>query len=106
MSRRAQAYKNEMMRRFEVTGKPGTVNAGIGAFIFGERGEMRFGCYPFQYWDEDAFVNQELQYLDGHEIEIMERLSVSGNRSLSCSIEVSSGGKTVRHSDEFPLKIM
>jgi hypothetical protein len=41
---------------------------------------------------------------DGQELEIMERLSLSPDRTrVSCVIEVSSGGRTVNFAEEFPI---
>ena len=49
-------------------------------------------------------MQQNLHSFDGQEIEIMERLSMSADRSkLVCSLELSSAGLTVEHSDEFPV---
>jgi hypothetical protein len=63
-----------------------------------------FGRHPHHYWDEKALVQQTLQSFDGQEIELMERFSVSEDRTkLSCILELSSGGHTVRHEDEFPI---
>jgi hypothetical protein len=57
-----------------------------------------FGRQSFSYWDEKALVHQTLQSFDGQELEIMERLSISPQRTkLSCVLELSSGGLTVNH---------
>jgi hypothetical protein len=64
-----------------------------------------YGRHEFSYWDEKALVQQTLQSFDGHEVEIMERFSISDDRTkLSCLLELSSGGRTVRHSEDFPIK--
>jgi hypothetical protein len=63
-----------------------------------------FGRQGFQYWDDKALVHQSLHSFDGQEIEIMERLSFSPDRAkFSCVLELSSGGRTVRHEKEFPV---
>jgi hypothetical protein len=90
MMRRSETYKKEVMRRFEESGSPGTLGVGMPRF---------------QYWDHEALVSQELHYFDGRDVEIMVRLSVSDEQSLCCAVEVSSGGKTVRHSDEFSRRL-
>ncbi len=102
MMRRCETYKKEVMRRFEESGNPGTLGVSMPRFHFdGSYEQVRYGGQSFQYWDHEALVSQELHYFDGRDVEIMVRLSVSDERSLCCAIEVSSGGKTVRHSDEF-----
>jgi hypothetical protein len=51
-----------------------------------------------------SLVHQTLQWFDGHELEIMERLSLSPDRTkLSCLLELSSGGHTVNYTEEFPI---
>lgn len=104
MQRRSHTYREQVLRRFQETGRPGTCGIGSmsGSGGFGEHEGMRFGRQGFQYWDNKALVHQSMHYFDGHEIEIMERLSISEDRELCCAIEMSSGGKTVRYSDEFP----
>jgi hypothetical protein len=63
-----------------------------------------FGRQSFSYWDEKALVQQTLQSLDGQELEIMERLSISPDRTtLSWALELSSGGRTVNYTEEFPI---
>ena len=63
-----------------------------------------FGRQSFSYWDEKALVQQTLQSLDGQELEIMERLSISPDRTnVLWVIELSSGGRTVNYTDEFPI---
>jgi hypothetical protein len=51
-----------------------------------------------------ALVHQTLQSFDGQSIELMNRLAFSETR-LSFSLEVSSGGKTVRYEDDFPITL-
>jgi len=106
ITRRGEAYKKEVMRRFEESGKTAVISNTVLSFQFaGSHEQVRHVTQSFQHWDEDALVNQELHYFDGREIEIMVRFSVSEDKSLCCAIEVSSGGKTVRHSDEFPMRL-
>jgi hypothetical protein len=102
MMRRREAYKKEVMRCFEESGNPGTLGVGMPRFHFeGSYEQVRYGGQSFQYWDHAALVSQELHYFDGRDVEIMVRLSVSDEQSLCCAVEVSSGGKTVRYSDQF-----
>jgi hypothetical protein len=104
--RRVEAHKQEVMRRFQESGKTAAINTNMLTFQFGASiEEVRYGGQSFHYWDENALVNQEIHYFDGRELEIMVRFSISQNQSLCCAIEVSSGGKTVRHSDEFPTRL-
>jgi len=103
MRRRSQEYQQKVLRRFRETQRPGTIGTGGGSGGFGEHEGTRFGRQGFHYWDDKALVYQSMQYLDGREIEVMERLSISEAGGLCCAIELASGGKTVRHSDEFPL---
>jgi hypothetical protein len=106
MRLRTQTYREQVMRRFRETGKPGTCGVGImgGSGSFGEHEGMSYGRQGFNYWDGKALIHQSLQYFDGREIEVMERLSISESGSLCCAIELASGGKSVQHADEFPLK--
>ena len=63
-----------------------------------------YGRHSFSYWDDKALVQQTLQSFDGHELEITERLSISEDRKkLSCILELSSGGRTIRYTDDFPI---
>jgi hypothetical protein len=63
-----------------------------------------FGRQGFSYWDEKALVHQTLQSFDGQELEITERLSLSPDRTkLSCFLELSSCGRTVNYTEEFPI---
>lgn len=103
--RRSQTYREQVMQRFRETRRPGTCGIGAmsGSGSFSEHEGIRFGRQGFQYWDDKALVHQSMHYFDGHELEIMERLSISEGKALSCAIEMSSGGRTVRYSDEFPL---
>jgi len=65
-----------------------------------------FGRHSFSYWDEKALVHQTLQSLDDQSIELMNRLAFSEDKTrLSFSLEVSSGGKTVRYEDDFPITL-
>lgn len=49
-------------------------------------------------------MHQTLQSFDGQELEITERLSISPDRTkLSCVLELSSGGRTVNYTEEFPI---
>ena len=71
----------------------------------GEREGTPFGRSSFHYWDGKALVQQTLQSFDSHEVELMERFSMSEDGTkLVCSVELSSGGRTVRHDEEFPVQ--
>jgi hypothetical protein len=92
------------MQRFRENKRPGTLGVGGGSGSFGEHDGMHFGRQGFHYWDDKALVNQSMHYFGGHEIEIMERLSISESQTLCCDVELSSNGRTVKHSEEFPPK--
>ena len=102
MQERSRNYRTLIGQRFRETGKPGPLVGG-GGFSAVHVGTA-FEQLGFRYWDEKAFVHQSLQHFDGQEIEITERLSLSSDRAtLICALELSSGGKTVRHEDAFPV---
>jgi hypothetical protein len=104
IQRRGEEYRRLVEQRFRETGRPGTVG-GVGGAGFGAVHDgVPFGSHGFHYWDGDALVNQTLQSFSGQEIEIMQRLSMSSDRTkLNCIVELSSGSHTVRHEDEFPV---
>ena len=105
MMRRSEEYRDRVLQRFQQTGRPRTCGGGIGSTdSFSEHEGMACGSHEVDYWDGRASVHQTLHYYDGHEIEIMRRLSISEGEKLRCEVELSSGGKTVQYSDEFPLK--
>jgi hypothetical protein len=105
MMSRSQEYRQQVMRRFQETGRSGTRGGiGSGGGSFGGHEGRSSGRWGTHYWDDKALVEQSTQHFSGHEIEVMERLSISEGRSLCCAIELSSGGKTVRFSEEFPLR--
>ena len=104
MRGRGQDYQRRVEQRYRETRKPGTIGG------MGRRGGMGihegtpFGRQGFSYWDEKALVQQTLQSFDGQELEIMERLSISPERTkLSWVLELSSGGRTVNYTEEFPI---
>jgi hypothetical protein len=104
MGQRSQEYRKQVLQRFQETRKPGTGGGGGGTGFFGEHEGIPFGRQGFHYWDDKALVHQSLQNFDGQEIEIMERLSFSPERTtLVCSWEIASGGQMVRHEDVFPI---
>lgn len=105
MQRPAQNYRRLVQQRFQETRKPGTIGTMGGGGSLGEHEGIPFGRQGFHYWDDKALVYQTLQFFDGHEIEIMERLSFSPDRTrLICAWEISSGGHTVRYEDAFPTR--
>ena len=104
MQRRSQEYKERVEQRFRETRKPGTVGGMAGGGSMGMDQGTPFGRQGFSYWDEKALVHQTLQSFDGQELEVMERLSLSPDRTtLSCVLELSSGGRTVNFTEEFPI---
>jgi hypothetical protein len=104
MQRRSQVYKERVEQRFRETGKPGTIGGMTGGGSMGMHHGTPFGRQGFSYWDEKALVHQTMQSFDGQELEIMERLSFSPDRTrLSCTLELSSGGRTVNFREEFPI---
>lgn len=105
MRERGREYRQVVEQRFRETQKPGTVGAMIGGGTFGEHDRTPFGRNSFHYWDGKAVVHQTLQSFDSQDIEIMERFSLDENRTtLTCTIELSSGGRTVRHEEDFPIR--
>jgi hypothetical protein len=103
MRERGQQYRKLVEQRFRETRKPGTISILSGGGMTGMHKGTSFGRNGFHYWDGDALVHQSLQSFNGQEIEIMERLSMSADRSkLICRLELSSAGLIVEHSDEFP----
>jgi hypothetical protein len=101
---RGEEYERLVKQRFHETRRPGTVS-GLGGSGFREmHNGAPFRRDGFLYWDGDALINQTLQSFEGQEIETMQRLSISPDRKkLNCITELSSGGRRVRHEDEFPL---
>jgi hypothetical protein len=82
----------------------GRSGGGGGRGMTGMHEGVPFGRYGFQFWDKKALIHRALLSYDGQELEIMERLSFSPDGAkLICSLEIASGGHTVRHEDEFPL---
>jgi hypothetical protein len=93
MQRRSRDYSEQVLQRFHETRKSGTIRTGGGTGFFGEHEGVPFGRKGLHYWDDKALVHQSVQCFDGQEIEIMERLSFSPDRTkLVCSLEVASGG--------------
>jgi hypothetical protein len=97
-------YRRLIEKRFRETRKPGTIGSMGGTGFESMLGGVPFGRQGFHYWDEKALVHQSLQSFDGQEIEVMERLSFSDDRTkLICALEISSGGHTVQYQEEFPV---
>ena len=104
MQRRTNQYRELVLQRYRETLRPGTGGSGSGTGFLSEREGVPFGRQGFHYWDGKALVQQSLQLFDGQEVEVMERLSFSPERaSLVCTLELCSGGHTVRHEDTFPV---
>lgn len=105
MQRRSQLYRKQVLQRYRETRRPGTCGTGGGSGFVGEHEGVPFGRQGFHYWDDKALVHQSLQQFNRQEIEIMERLSYSPDgASLICTLELTSGGRTVRHEDAFPAQ--
>ena len=103
MQQRSRNYKRLVEQRFRETRKPGTIGGMGGSGSAGMHEGTPFGRQGFHYWDEKALVHQSLQSFDGQEIEVMERLSFSPDRTmLVCALEISGGGHTVKYQEEFP----
>lgn len=104
MQRSSQHYKSAVEQRFRETRKPGTIGSMGGGGISGMHEGTPFGRQGFQYWHDKALVNQTLHSFAGHELEVMQQLSLSPDGTkLSCVLELSSGGRTVRHEENFPV---
>jgi hypothetical protein len=105
MLRRSNDYRSLVQQRLRETGKPGTMRTMGGGGFSGLHDGTPFGRHDFHYWDDKALVHQHLQFFDGQEIEIMERLSFSlGRAALVCELELTSASHTVSHHDEFPVE--
>jgi hypothetical protein len=104
MHRKSQEYRRLVQERFRQTQKPGTLGTmNVGGVSFMHEG-VGYADQSFDYWDGKARVIQTLHQFDGCAIEVMQRLSISEDRKkLSCAIELSSGGRTVSHTEEFPI---
>ena len=104
VQRSGKEYKRKVLNKFRESQRPGTLGTGGGTGFASMHEGVPFGRHGFHYWDEKALVNQSLQSFDGQEIEIMERLSFSPDRTmLVCAFEISSGGHTVHYQDGFPI---
>ncbi len=105
MQKRSQGYRSVVEQRFRETRELGTVGGMGGGGFSGMHEGTPFGRHGFHYWDDKALVHQTLQFYDGQEIEVMERLSFSppDRKKLACVLEISSGGRTVRYEEEFPV---
>jgi hypothetical protein len=101
---RSQEYRRLVEQRFRETRKPGTIG-GMGGSGFASMREGRpFGRRSFHYRDGNALVYQSLLSFDGQEIEIMERLSFSANRTkFICALEITSSDRTVQIEETFPI---
>jgi len=104
MRQRGQAYRREVERRFRETLKPATIGSFVSGGSWDAHEGIPFGRNSFNYWEDKALVQQSLQSFDEQDVEIMERYALSEDGTkLVCTIELSSGGHTVRHEDEFPI---
>ena len=91
MQERSRSWRETVLERFRETGKPGTIRGMGGGGSLGVHQGTPFGRQGFHYWDGNALVHQTLQFFDDHEIEVMERLSLSPDgATLICDLEISS----------------
>jgi hypothetical protein len=103
LRRRGQEYRRAVEQRFRETLKPGTIAGFGGGGHSGIHEGTAFGHNSFDYWDGKALVRQTLQSYDTQDIEIMETFSyTTDGAELLCNIELSSGGRTVKHEETFP----
>ena len=100
-----QEYKKMVERRFRETRKPGTISALVGGGNVFPREGKAHSNHAFHYWDDKALVDQTLRVFEGQELESMERISLSDDRTtLVYEQELSSGGLTKRHEERFPFR--
>jgi hypothetical protein len=104
MHQRSQEYRRLVEQRFRQTQKPGTLGAmQVGGVSFMHEG-VGYADQSFDYWDGKARVIQTLHQFGRCAIEVMQRFSIAEDRKkLSCDVELSSGGRTVSHTEEFPI---
>ena len=107
MLRRGQEYRKRVEQQFNETLKPGTLggrgSGGGGGRFSGVHEGMPYAYNSFHYWDGNALVRQTLQSFDTQDIEIMQRFSFTADGTeFECVVELSSGGRTVRHEERFP----
>ena len=92
-------------RRFRETRKPGTISTLIGGGNVFPREGKAHSSHAFHYWDDKALVHQTLRVFEGQELEAMERISLSDDRTmLVYEQELSSGGLTKKHEERFPFR--
>jgi hypothetical protein len=102
---RTQEFRKMVERRFRETRTPGTISTLSGGGGIFSREAQAFSNHAFHYWDDKALVYQSLRVFETHELETMERFSLSdGGRTLVYEQEVSSGGLTKRHEERFPFQ--
>lgn len=101
---RGRDFRNLVQQRFKEGRTPGTISALVGGgSLFPKDGET-YGRNAFHYWDDKALVHQTLQFFAGQELEMMERIARSDDGTkLTYEQELSSGGRTLRNSAEFPF---
>lgn len=101
---RGRAYREQVERRFRETRKPGTISGMSGGGSMMMKNGAGYGHHGFHYWDGDAYVQQTMHYFKSQELETMQRFALSPDGSkLLYEEEISSGGKTVRKTEEFPF---
>jgi len=98
-------YKKMVERRFCETRRPGTISVLVGGGNMFPREGKEYGNHAFHYWDDKALVHQTLRVFEGQELEAMERISLSDDRTmLVYEQELSSGGLTKKHEERFPFR--
>lgn len=107
MRKRGQEFRRIVEERYRETQTPETgacMGTGFGGSGFrGIHKGTPHGVTSFSYWDGKALVQQALHSYDGQDVEIMERFAFDARRTkLLFTIEAASGGRTVRHDEEFP----
>ena len=98
-------YKKMVEQRFRESRKPGTISGLVGGGNVFPREGKAHSNHAFQYWDDKALVHQTLRVFEGQELESMERISLSEDRTmLVYEQELSSGGLTKKHEERFPFR--
>jgi len=105
---RAQEYRKRVEEKFKETKKSGTIcgigGGGGGGFSSVTKDGSAYSSHSFHYWDNKAIVFQTMRYFSGQQFEQMERLAVSEDGAeLLYEQEISSGGRTARRQEAFPM---
>ncbi len=105
LQERGREYRKLVEQRFREARKPGTVSGmGGGSGIALDKDGAAYGHHSFHYWDDKALVYQTMYQFAGHQLEIMQRLSIPEDKTkLLYEQELSCEGRTVRRTEEFPF---